>query len=129
VATRLRIAVRSLAQLTCRTGDIHFRYDESTEGAEGIEAQKVIQRTRPSTYEREAVVKTVWRDDDVELELTGRADGWDPHEGTVEEFKTSRMDPQRLFTHAGSVHFGQLRLYRAFNESKSVSVKAHAQLA
>jgi len=27
VATRLRIAVRSLAQLTCRTGDIHFRIE------------------------------------------------------------------------------------------------------
>ncbi|HTK97406.1 MAG TPA: ATP-dependent DNA helicase [Pseudomonadales bacterium] len=122
MATRLRIAVRSLAQLTCRTGDIHFRYDESTEGAEGIEAQKVIQRTRPSTYEREAVVKTVWRDDDVELELTGRADGWDPHEGTVEEFKTSRMDPQRLFTHAGSVHFGQLRLYAALLARSQIRV-------
>ncbi len=113
MATRLRIAVRTLAQLTCRTGDIHFRYDESTDGIEGIEAQKLIQRTRPPTYQREASVKAVWRDDDVELELTGRADGWDPHEGIVEEFKTSRMEPQRLFAHAGSAHLGQLRLYAA----------------
>src|SRR6185295_629402 len=40
VTTRLRIAVRTLAQLTCRTGDIHFRFDESTDGQEGIDAQK-----------------------------------------------------------------------------------------
>ena len=49
MATRLKIAVRALAQLTCRTGDIHFRFDESTESQEGIDAQKRIQRTRPST--------------------------------------------------------------------------------
>ena len=113
MATRLKIAVRTLAQLTCRTGDIHFRYEDSTDGQEGIDVQKRIQRTRPSTYEREASVKAVWHEDDVELELTGRADGWDPHEGIVEEFKTSRMEPQRLFTHAGSAHLGQLRLYAA----------------
>ena len=113
MTTRLRIAVRTLAQLTCRTGDIHFRFDESTEGQEGIDAQKRIQRTRPSTYQREASVKATWQEDDVELELIGRADGWDPQEGIVEEFKTSRMEPQRLFAHAGSAHFGQLRLYAA----------------
>ena len=113
MATRLKIAVRALAQLTCRTGDIHFRFDESTESQEGIDAQKRIQRTRPSTYQREASVKASWHEDDVDLELIGRADGWDPQEGIVEEFKTSRMEPQRLFAHAGSAHFGQLRLYAA----------------
>lgn len=113
MATRLKIAIRTLAQLTCRTGDIHFRFEESTDSQEGIEAQKRIQRTRPSTYEREASVRAIWHEDDVELELTGRADGWDPHEGVVEEFKTSRMEPQRLFALAGSAHLGQLRLYAA----------------
>ncbi len=110
---RLKIAVRTLAQLTCRSGDIHFRYDESTDSHEGIDVQKRLQRSRPSTYEREATVRAIWREDDVELELSGRADGWDPHEGVVEEFKTSRIDPHRLFAHAGGEHLGQLRLYAA----------------
>ena len=110
---RLKIAVRTLAQLTCRQGDIHFRYDESTDGQEGIDVQKRLQRNRPSTYQREAPVKCVWRDGEVELELTGRADGFDRVEGIVEEFKATRIDPQRMFDHAGSVHLGQLRLYAA----------------
>ena len=110
---RLKLAVRTLAQLTCRSGDIHFRYDDSTDGAEGIAAQKRQQRDRPSSYVREATVGGVWRGGDVELELTGRADGWDPAQHVVEEFKTTRNNPARLFAHAGTVHFGQLKLYAA----------------
>jgi len=110
---RLKLAVRTLAQLTCRKGDIHFRYDDSTDGTEGIAAQKRQQRDRPPSYVREATVGGVWRDGDVELELSGRADGWDPDQQVVEEFKTTRNDPARLFDHAGTVHFGQLKLYAA----------------
>ena len=110
---RLKLAVRTLAQLTCRSGDIHFRYDDSTDAVEGIAAQKRQQRDRPSSYIREASVGGVWRDGDVEIELTGRADGWDPEHRLIEEFKTTRNDPERLFAHAGTVHFGQLKLYAA----------------
>jgi len=112
-AVRLKIAVRALAQLTCRSGDIHFRYEDSTLSQEGIDVQKRLQRDRPETYQREAPVKHLWRDGDIELELGGRADGFDPVQGLVEEFKATRNDPARLFDHAGSVHFGQLRLYAA----------------
>jgi DNA excision repair protein ERCC-2 len=110
---RLKIAVRTLAQLTCRRGDIHFRYDDSTDAQEGIDIQKRLQRDRPATYQREAPVKRIWRDGDVELELTGRADGYDRSLGLVEEFKATRVEHVRLFEHAGSVHLGQLRLYAA----------------
>lgn len=110
---RLKIAIRTLAQLTCRRGDIHFRYDDSTDAQEGIDVQKRLQRDRPATYEREAPVKCIWREGDVELELTGRADGCDHSIGLVEEFKATRADHVRLFEHAGCVHLGQLRLYAA----------------
>ena len=33
-------------------------------------------------------------------------------ERLVEEFKTTRIDPQRLFAHSGGVHLGQLRTLR-----------------
>jgi Rad3-related DNA helicase len=112
-AVRLKVAVRSLAQLTCRTGDIHFRYDDSTDSREGIDTQKRLQRDRPSTYEREAAVKGVWRDGLVELELIGRVDGCDHSTGVVEEFKTSRSDAERLYAQAGGVHLAQLRIYAA----------------
>jgi DNA excision repair protein ERCC-2 len=110
---RLKIAVRTLAQLTCRHGDIHFRYEDSTDAQEGIDVQRRLQRDRPATYEREASVKCIWREGEVELELTGRADGYDRTAGLVEEFKTTRVEHARLYEHAGSVHLGQLRLYAA----------------
>ncbi len=90
---RLRLAVRQLAQLTCRTGDIHFRYDDSAESHEGIALQKRLQRDRPSSYQREAAVKCTWENGEVELELTGRADGCDVQQRLVEEFKTTRIRP------------------------------------
>ncbi len=110
---RLKLAIRTLAELTCRDGDIHFRYDEATQSREGIDVQKRLQRHRDASYQREVPVACIWRDGDVELELGGRADGCDITEGVVEEFKTTRTDPARLFAHAGSVHRGQLRLYAA----------------
>jgi len=112
-AVRLKIAVRNLAQLTCRTGDIHFRYDDSTDSREGIDAQKRLQRDRDPTYEREIPVKGAWTDGTVELELVGRVDGCDLAAGIVEEFKTTRSEVERLYAEAGGVHVAQLRLYAA----------------
>ncbi len=109
----LRLAVRQLAQLTCRTGDIHFRYDDSTESHEGIALQKRLQRDRPSSYQREAAVKCTWENGEVELELSGRADGCDVQQRLVEEFKTTRSDPEQVYGHSGPVHLGQLKLYAA----------------
>jgi Rad3-related DNA helicase len=110
---RLKLAVRTLAQLTCRRGDIHFRFEESTESEEGIALQKKLQRARPPSYQREGNVAAAWAAGVVELTLAGRADGWDLEQGLVEEFKTTRVDPARLYAHAGTVHVGQLRLYAA----------------
>ena len=112
-AMRLKIAVRNLAQLTCRTGDIHFRYDDSTDSREGIDTQKRLQRERGPTYERETPVKGSWTDGTVELELAGRIDGCDLTAGVVEEFKTTRSEAERLYAEAGGVHVAQLRLYAA----------------
>jgi Rad3-related DNA helicase len=110
---KLKLPIRVLAQLTCRSGDIHFRYDEATLSQEGIALQKRLQRDRGVTYQREVAVNGHWRNEAVLLTLAGRADGFDPDAAVVEEFKTTRADPQRLHDHAGSVHRGQLRLYAA----------------
>jgi len=112
-AVRLKVAVRSLAQLTCRSGDIHFRYDDGTDSREGIDTQKRLQRDRGPTYEREMSVKDTWSDGIVELELAGRVDGCDLASGIVEEFKTTRSEAERLHAYAGGVHLAQLRLYAA----------------
>ena len=110
---RLKIAVRNLAQLTCRSGDIHFRYDDSTDSREGIDTQKRMQRGRGPTYEREVAVKGIWSDGFAEIELAGRVDGCDLSAGIVEEFKTTRSEAERLYAEAGGVHVAQLRLYAA----------------
>jgi DNA excision repair protein ERCC-2 len=113
-ARTLKVAVRTLAELTCRQGDIHFRYDDATtEAQEGIALQKRLQCDRPPSYQREVAVSGRWCEGGIELAVTGRADGYDGEQRLVEEFKTTRADPARLFEHIGEVHRAQLRIYAA----------------
>jgi DNA excision repair protein ERCC-2 len=109
------VAVRALAEFACRSGDIHRRFQAMTEGREGIAAQQRVQQDRPSGYERERRVETCFEAHGVRLRLSGRVDGCDLSGAVplVEEFKTSRVDPDALHAHLGPVHRAQLEMYAA----------------
>ncbi|MEM7217615.1 MAG: ATP-dependent DNA helicase [Pseudomonadota bacterium] len=109
----MRLAVRELAERVHRTGDIHVRFERTTTAAEGIQAQREAQAERGATYAREAAVEHRFHVAGREVVLRGRADGFDPAEGLVEEFKATRNDVDRVHAHLGKLHFAQLLLYGA----------------
>jgi len=112
----MKIGVRVLAELVCRAGDIHTRFDERTAAEEGIATQRRIQGTRGDAYEREVSVSFRWQSGRSEpIEISGRIDGIDRSGSrpVIEEFKTSREPAERLFAHAGPLHLAQARLYAA----------------
>ena len=84
------VSVRDLAEFCCRSGDIDFRFTPSPTAAEGIEGHQHIYRQRSADYQAEYSVAEVFGLEFGELEVRGRADGFDPVAGLVEEIKTCR---------------------------------------
>jgi Rad3-related DNA helicase len=116
-----RLSVTWLAAFFHRRGDLHAGVDGWTRGEEGIRVQRVLQQERLAAavesggvgYQRERnvslAVPIVGRD----WLITGRIDGCDL-EATpllIEEFKTTRTDPQRAHAQNRDEHWAQTRLY------------------
>ena len=113
---RATVGVRELAQSVCRRGDIHARYEGGATAAEGLAAQRRAQQGRPQPYRREAAVATTMRRNGLTLAVKGRIDGFDEKARLVEEFKTTRANPEALHAHLGHLHWAQLKLYAAMSD-------------
>lgn len=108
----MKVSVTELAHFIHRRGDIHFRYDRHVEPADGIRAQKALQRTRPEGYLRE-VALSLELEGEPNITVRGRADGVDESRliPVIEEIKATRTDLDALHAHASSVHWAQGMLY------------------
>jgi DNA excision repair protein ERCC-2 len=109
----VHVAVRTLAEFQCRSGDIHRGFDGFTEAHEGVTTQARLQLDCGPAYVRERRVSGEFLAAGVRLRISGRIDGFDPTMRLVEEFKASRVDARALHAHAGSAHLAQLKLYAA----------------
>ncbi len=109
----LKLAVRTLAEFVHRRGDLHARLDGRTRPEEGIATQRRLQRGRPPGYQRERTVALETTLAGEPVALSGRIDGCDASGSTIliEEFKTTRADPERAHLHHASAHWAQALLY------------------
>src|SRR5690348_625634 len=106
---RYTIAVRSLCDFTARAGDLDLRFTPAPLAREGIEGHAALARRRGSDYETEIVLEGEHEG----LQVRGRADGYDPADNRLEEFKTYRGDLGRMPESHRAVHWAQLRMYGA----------------
>ncbi len=105
----LRVAVRTLCDVTAREGDLDHRFTPSPSAREGIEGHREVARRRGAGYLAELPLAG-----EVEgLRVGGRADGYDPVAGRLEEVKTHRGDLSRLAASQRALHRAQLRSYGA----------------
>jgi len=104
-----RIAVRELCEFSAKTGDLDLRFTPAPSALEGIEGHARVASRRGDDYERELSLSGRFE----ELLVRGRADGFDPARGRLEEVKThkGRLDRQPA-THR-ALHWAQLRIYGA----------------
>ncbi|MEZ5501778.1 MAG: ATP-dependent DNA helicase [Halioglobus sp.] len=109
----LTVAITELARFCHRRGDIDQRFNPSPTGAEGIAGHRRIQARRPDTYLAEFPVEYRHSASALQLTLRGRADGYDPQQGLVEEIKTCRVAPDSLPEPVAQLHLAQGRLYAA----------------
>ena len=107
------VAIRALAEFCHRQGDIDHRFTPSPTGAEGTEGHQRCYSRRPPSYQPEHPVELKLDFPGGVLQLRGRADGYDPERGLVEEIKTCRVDPAGIPVAVTRLHLAQGRLYAA----------------
>lgn len=111
--TEITVAVRELATFCHRRGDIDYRYSPSPSAEEGIAGHQLVYRHRPESYRPEYGLEASFEQEGFSLCLRGRADGYDPLAGVVEEIKTCRVDPVNIPLAVEQLHWAQAMLYGA----------------
>ncbi|WP_375172432.1 helicase C-terminal domain-containing protein [Marinobacter sp.] len=105
----MKVAVRTLCEFAARQGDLDFRYTPAPTAEEGIAGHQSIQSRRGYGFQSEYPLTG----ECLGLRLSGRADGYHPHAGRLEEIKTHRGDLSRIREHQRALHRAQLRAYGA----------------
>nr|WP_269802543.1 ATP-dependent DNA helicase [Marinobacter sp. G11] len=98
-----------MCEFAARHGDLDFRYTPAPTSEEGIAGHQAIQSKRGYGYKSEYSLTG----NCLGLELSGRADGYNPHKNRLEEIKTHRGDVSRIRPHQRALHRAQLRAYGA----------------
>ena len=110
----------SVTALACfeRQGDINARLSSQSSAMEGIRGHQAVQANRPAGYQRERSVNLCLKQDQYELRIRGRADGYQPMDHgqqsllpRVEEIKTTRLAVQEIPDLLKAQHNRQLALY------------------
>ncbi|MCB1676567.1 MAG: DEAD/DEAH box helicase, partial [Halioglobus sp.] len=111
--TELQVAVADLVRFCHRRGDIDHRFTPAPTAEQGVAGHQRLYARRPAGYRREYPVEYVHEEAQLRLVLRGRADGYDPGTGLVEEVKTCRVDPTGIPASVWDTHLAQGRLYAA----------------
>ena len=103
------VAVRTLCEFTAKAGDLDLRFTPSATALEGMAGHATVAARRSQAYEAEVWLKGEYR----ELVVRGRADGFDPEAGRLDEVKTYRGDLHAMPQNRRALHWAQARCYGA----------------
>jgi Rad3-related DNA helicase len=101
------IAVRALCEFTAKQGDLDLRFTPSPTAQEGIAGHAVVTSRRGANYRTEVALEGSWG----ELQVRGRADGYDPDQNLIEEIKTHRGKYASIPDNHRHLHWAQVRVY------------------
>ena len=102
-----KVAVRSLCEFTAKVGDLDLRFTPSPTAQEGIAGHRRVVGRRGEGYEAEVALEGRFG----ELEVRGRADGYQPASNCLEEIKTHRGDLASQPDNHRQLHWAQARVY------------------
>ncbi|MFA7666981.1 MAG: ATP-dependent DNA helicase [Burkholderiaceae bacterium] len=101
------VAVRALCEFTALTGDLDLRFTSAPSALEGMAGHDRVRARRGEHYETEISLAGHYQD----LHVRGRADGFDPRTGQLEEIKTHRGPLDGVRPHHRALHWAQARIY------------------
>lgn len=102
-----RVAVRSLCEFTAKEGDLDLRFTPAPTAQEGITGHRTVTSRRSANYRSEVPLSGSYQN----LQVSGRADGYDPDENVLEEIKTHRGDVDRIPQNHRLLHWAQVKIY------------------
>ena len=108
-APRFTVAVRTLCEFTAKRGDLDLRFTPSPTAQEGIAGHQLVAKRRPKGYQTEVALTGRYGP----LAVRGRADGFDPNTGQLEEIKTHKGPLSRQPDNHRELHWAQLKVYGA----------------
>lgn len=101
------VAVRALAEFAAREGSLDLRFTPSPSAQEGIAGHAAVAGRRGEGYEAEVRLEGRF----AELQVRGRADGYDSRSNRLEEIKTVRGEPVAIPDNHRKVHWAQAMVY------------------
>jgi Rad3-related DNA helicase len=105
--TPYTVAVRTLCEFVAREGDLDTRFIPGPSAQQGQEGHRLVAARRPAHYQSELSLDGRYR----HLWVRGRADGFDPVAGRLEEIKTHRGDVDRIPANHRALHWAQAKVY------------------
>ena len=103
----MTVGVRALCEFTAKAGDLDLRFTPSPTSIEGMEGHAAVRRRRGAGYEAEVALSGRYQD----LTVQGRADGFDPVAGRLEEIKTHRSALAAIRPNHRALHWAQAKVY------------------
>ena len=100
------IAVRELCEFTAKQGDLDLRFTPGPSAQEGIAGPAMVASRRGGRYQSEVSLSGTHG----ALRVRGRADGYDPDKGLLEEIKTHRGDLSRQPANHRHLHWAQAKI-------------------
>ncbi len=101
------IAVRALCEFVARRGDLDWRFTPAPTAQQGIQGHQLVASRRGPAYQAELALSGTHR----HLTVRGRADGFDPDAGRLEEIKTHKGEVARVPAHHQYLHWAQAKVY------------------
>ena len=101
------VAVRALCEFTAKHGDLDLRFTPSPSAQEGMAGHALVASRRTEGYQAELSLTGDYK----ELQVRGRADGYDPIKNQLEEVKTFRGDLAALPENHRQLHWAQVKIY------------------
>lgn len=108
-----RVSVRTLVEFVLRQGDLQTGFMSGTRLVEGTHAHQYLQGKRGEDYQPEVTLRMTYHQDELSLEIHGRADGIFRSESgiVVEEIKSTSLDLDLIDESYSILHWAQAQCY------------------